>query len=362
MFRSVNPQSTIDRLSHHFFAAMETHDPETHNRSVTGWSGRYERVGRDFHGELTELWLWPLQVVHERLHRPCFYQGSPWSGALAFFSIVEARGNMSVQGRPLETGAVTVLPCGLEVDSFSSGPMEHFTIAVDQSALVDYARQVLGIDIPGELLSQSLSITEPEAVGAYHSCVASILDELTARPALLDEEQSRRRLRDRLLNMLIQALVANLGTARSLSPPSTRSYIVEKAVQYMDARVADPLVMVDLCHAIRVCPRTLRYSFEAVVGVAPTQYLLSMRLGRVRRALLQANTASNVQCVAAQFGFSHMGRFARFYQDAFGELPSDTLRRRDIKRARVSAGLDRRRTTQRLSHDDGVRLQAVGHR
>jgi AraC family ethanolamine operon transcriptional activator len=128
----------------------------------------------------------------------------------------------------------------------------------------------------------------------------------------------------------------------------------------MNARLADPFEMVDLCQAIRVCPRTLRYSFDEVVGVAPTQYLLAIRLGRVRRALLQAHAASNVQCAAAQFGFSHMGRFARFYQDAFGERPSDTLRRSSSRPALANAAPDRRWSAGRFCQNRKIRLQAVG--
>ena len=62
--------------------------------------------------------------------------------------------------------------------------------------------------------------------------------------------------------------------------------------------------------------------------MAPTAYLIRLRLHRVRRALLAARRGSTtVSSAALEFGFWHFGEFSRAYRDCFGELPSQTLRR-----------------------------------
>jgi AraC family transcriptional regulator, ethanolamine operon transcriptional activator len=49
----------------------------------------------------------------------------------------------------------------------------------------------------------------------------------------------------------------------------------------------------------------------------------------VRQALLAATHGSTtVSAVALDWGFWHFGEFSRAYKGCFGELPSDTLRRR----------------------------------
>jgi len=49
----------------------------------------------------------------------------------------------------------------------------------------------------------------------------------------------------------------------------------------------------------------------------------------VRQALLAATQGSTtVSIEALNWGFWHFGEFARAYKECFGELPSDTLRRK----------------------------------
>jgi AraC family ethanolamine operon transcriptional activator len=102
----------------------------------------------------------------------------------------------------------------------------------------------------------------------------------------------------------------------------------------MESRLAGLISIADVCAAVRVCPRTLGYSFEEVLGISPSRYLMSIRLSRVRRELLSLGNELSVQSIAARWGFWHMGRFARYYRDTFGERPSDTIRARGGARRR----------------------------
>jgi AraC family ethanolamine operon transcriptional activator len=326
--------AALERVPHHFYTGRQTHDDETHRDCMTGWRCVYEHIGRQsFRGEVTELWLYPFQIIRERLDQPCLVRGVAWPGALVFMSVTEAQGNFSVGGRAVRPNELTILPRDFEFEGLNSAPVESLAIAVKEAALVEFARFECGANISAESLRHSIAITDSEAVNEYRRSVICILEELQARPLLLDEERFRAELRVQVLRMLVGMMVAHIPSAQRLSPPTTRSYVVEKAAQYMEVHLADPMEMFHLCRAVRVCSRTLRYSFEEVVGVSPTQYLMALRLGRVRRALLQDGASTNVQCVAARFGFTHMGRFARFYFDAFGERPSDTLRRSALERA-----------------------------
>jgi AraC family ethanolamine operon transcriptional activator len=61
--------------------------------------------------------------------------------------------------------------------------------------------------------------------------------------------------------------------------------------------------------------------------MSPKQYLLTVRLHGVRRALSDAGfRATTVTDVATDHGFFELGRFAASYREAFGEAPSETLR------------------------------------
>jgi transcriptional regulator GlxA family with amidase domain len=66
---------------------------------------------------------------------------------------------------------------------------------------------------------------------------------------------------------------------------------------------------------------------------------LPPRLQLVRDELLRSDAEVNVTTMALRYGFSHLGRFSAYYRATFGEMPSETLRRRratSTSRARQS--------------------------
>lgn len=321
-------QST-DFIPSRSFESAETHDATEHARRLTGWRGvHFEHVGRQpFQGHVADLCLRPIQIMHEYIDQPCVYHGAAWPGSLLFLSNLAADGDMYCAGRRINDSAITMFPWYFSSNAFMRGAARSVLIAVDERALADYARAVLNREMPRDQLRRALSITNAETVEAFQRCALGIIGELTDRPKLLESDSYMASVKNQVLDMLVRIVDSSVAESRLLSPPSTRSYIVEKANHYMSSRLADPLEISEVCDALRVSPRTLRYSFEEMVGVSPAQYLLALRLGRVRRDLLKAGKFGRIHCIAERHGFAHMGRFAKFYGDAFGERPSETCRR-----------------------------------
>ena len=60
----------------------------------------------------------------------------------------------------------------------------------------------------------------------------------------------------------------------------------------------------------------------------PYSYVLKLRLNRIRHELVtDAEAACTITMVAHRWNVAEMGRFAAWYRDLFGELPSQTLMR-----------------------------------
>ena len=92
----------------------------------------------------------------------------------------------------------------------------------------------------------------------------------------------------------------------------------------------DPTEMLDLrsmSKATGLNPRTLQRTFQAEYGLCPQEWLRVERLNRVREDLLRAEPGNSVTDVATRWGFFHLGRFAQYYRELFGERPSETARR-----------------------------------
>jgi AraC family ethanolamine operon transcriptional activator len=152
------------------------------------------------------------------------------------------------------------------------------------------------------------------------------------RPDLFNE---RREERDAAQVELLELLLAILDATTDFEPSRSdrsrqaQNRIVKIAEDYALSRARDPLYVSDLCRVAGVGERTLQCAFKQVMGLTPITYLNRVRLHRVRQALLAAPRGSTtISAEALKWGFWHFGEFSRAYKDCFGELPSDTLRRK----------------------------------
>jgi len=159
-----------------------------------------------------------------------------------------------------------------------------------------------------------------------------LVDTAARQPALFDHRKDRR---DAAQVEMIETLLATLGTARNIEPTradharQSQSLVVKTAEDWALSHAHDRIYVTDLCRAAGVSERALEYAFKEVMGLTPMAYLVRLRLHRARQALLAGTHGSTtVSAVALDWGFWHFGDFSRAYKDCFGELPSDTLRRK----------------------------------
>jgi AraC family transcriptional regulator, ethanolamine operon transcriptional activator len=159
-----------------------------------------------------------------------------------------------------------------------------------------------------------------------------LVDAAARQPALFNERETERIAAH---VELVELLLAILGGAHDFEPSRSdrtrqaQSLIVKTVEEFALSQTDTQLYVSDLCRVAGVSERTLEYAFKEVMGLTPVTYLIRLRLHRVRRALLAATQGTTtVSTEALDWGFWHFGEFSRAYRDCFGELPSDTLRRK----------------------------------
>ena len=110
-------------------------------------------------------------------------------------------------------------------------------------------------------------------------------------------------------------------------PKITRREIVRAAQEALEER--EHYSVRELVATTGVTERTLRRAFQEFFGVGPHRYLQLRSLHAIYRELRAAEPdETSVSRVLADHGAWEFGRVAGRYQQLFGELPSETLRRR----------------------------------
>lgn len=121
------------------------------------------------------------------------------------------------------------------------------------------------------------------------------------------------------------------GVQRNTSAVTKRKLLFAQAVlrrvdEYLRANLANHFDLKALAHAAGTTPRTLQRTFVNAYGVTPQQWARCFALHHAREQLRAADWhVFTVEGIANECGFHHMGRFAEYYHDLFGELPSITL-------------------------------------
>ena len=120
---------------------------------------------------------------------------------------------------------------------------------------------------------------------------------------------------------------------RAFAVLTTRHYrqIVDRFEEAARVRLGDPRTIPDICATLAISQRTLARAVRAVRGTTPARHLHGLALAEARAAL-QDPAARSVKQVALRCGFRELGRFAADYRAAFGENPSETLRRSSAAR------------------------------
>lgn len=113
--------------------------------------------------------------------------------------------------------------------------------------------------------------------------------------------------------------------------------VVRRAERFMRDRAATPITVTDVAAHLDITLRSLQQGFRQWRATTPQAALRRIRLDLARDLLLAADREASVTEIALSCGFSHLGRFSAYYQSAFGEPPSATLRRRRPRLLRAAA-------------------------
>ncbi len=102
---------------------------------------------------------------------------------------------------------------------------------------------------------------------------------------------------------------------------------VRKARAFIESNLREEIGLGDIAAAVGVCARLLQKAFSHQCGCSPMRFVTQTRLQRIRQELESPTNDAKIVDVMMNYGFTQGGKFAKEYQQLFGENPSDTLKR-----------------------------------
>ncbi|ODU06442.1 MAG: hypothetical protein ABS81_04365 [Pseudonocardia sp. SCN 72-86] len=209
-----------------------------------------------------------------------------------------------------------------------SPDLDLILLRVDSGPFEEFARDLTGRDDAGCCITPHL--TDPRVLSGLLGSIRLI--QLTAEqfPAGGGWPSAvAARVRDQVMLAMLLAQPTLREHLQQDSRPSVARRAVDEAVEVVRADPVRHLTTVSLAAGVGVSVRALQAGFREILDTTPHAYILDARLRRAREELQSARAGKgcSVAVVARRWGFVNLGRFASNYEQAYGEKPSDTLRR-----------------------------------
>ncbi|MFI9806604.1 AraC family transcriptional regulator [Streptomyces sp. NPDC052301] len=253
-------------------------------REVTAWRPRVPGVVEVFHAHFTE-YAYPMHV-HDA-----------WTLLIVDDGAVRYDLDRHEHGTPHDT--VSLLPPHVPHNGSPATPdgFRKRVVYLDSSRLGD---EFIGPAVDGPDLRDPVLRLR---VGQLHSALARPGDELEAESRLVLVGE---RLRDHL--------------RRRAEPVTPRRdpALGRRLRELLDTRVVDGVSLEEAARLLHAHPAHLVRAFSGAYGIAPHQYLMSRRVGRARRLLLDGLAPGEV---APATGFYDQAHLTRHFKKLVGVTP-----------------------------------------
>ena len=126
---------------------------------------------------------------------------------------------------------------------------------------------------------------------------------------------------------IIKGLPNNYTEELQYQHESALAAYVRKAQAFIESHLHEDITVGDIATAVGVCARLLQKAFAHQCGCSPMRFVTQSRLERIRQRLDRSTADTKIGDVMMDYGFTQGGKFAKEYQQLFGEKPSETLKR-----------------------------------
>jgi len=147
---------------------------------------------------------------------------------------------------------------------------------------------------------------------------------------LADSDLLAAKVNSALIECILRSMRHTYSGLFEMQVPTGASWQLRRAINYIRAHAERPIRVGDIAQASNLGTRSLNETFRKQLNTTPSIYLRQVRLEKVQQELAYGPEDIPISSIARRWGFMHLGHFAGHYREAFGELPTETRRRKRI--------------------------------
>lgn len=299
-------------------------------RLLPGWEQSYSQIGKGtFTGSVSRVHNGAVRFFNEQMNREVLQTGGLSDDKIGFGVPMQVGSKSYLCGEPADVGQLLVFSGASGFEFLSPQKFRFYGVEI----ACDEAHDAILLQLAGQLkqifVGRERAITlNPED----RHVLARSLDSIYRRNVNTSADMPKTGAQMDALNRQIVGTVLDCLSGDVDGPVRIVKHwkIVTRIRDLVQCNPLCPRTVAELTVELGVSRRTIQNACRDILDVSPVQFLRSLRLSEVRRAI---ETAPSVTDVATEYGFWHLSYFSRDYRAMFGETPSETLER--YRRGRV---------------------------
>ena len=303
-------------------------DFDQFSQEMRGWNLCFSQLDRGhFEGKLHQISIPDFLLMNVKFNRLLKQDGEQPEGMRTFALLSEDSSQVIWYTRQTMHNCLMLFPKDTRVEAVSYPGFNVYALSISEKLLTKILHRDDTSSLKDLLLHGGRVESCPDKIQALRYLLKQTFLLVQSSPGLVDNAFFQKELHSNLTHMF--SCVLNFeGANIDLAPIHERTQLILDIKSWLEEALPEHHSVYDLCEKFRVTHRTMQRAFIEKCGVPPKQYLLALRLNKVRKDLCYSDFShGKVSDVANRWGFWHMGDFAQFYRRQFGELPSETLRR-----------------------------------
>ena len=311
----------------HFFLRESFSDFDAFTYAVRDWDLNFRQLDSGpLQADVLQFSGTNSLIAHARFSRRFDQRGATPPGLWTFGIFSRRCPSLVWHDNEINNNYIVIYKPGSEIDCVSRQGFEVFTTSFPEETLNQIAHSHGLPDIQRLVKGGDHIEVSAKDLAVVRRLIRKMI--LTAESSeVIGKEKAFSFYEEEVLGQIV-SILARSQPLKNVSP-LTRNRAIQKVKDFLVSHPQKVVTVSRLCTISGVSERTLQYAFLKHYGVSPKTYLKNYRLNGVRSELWNSDPGTNrVSDVAGNWGFWHMGQFAADYRKLFGELPSETLRRR----------------------------------
>lgn len=229
---------------------------------------------------------------------------------------------LSLNCENLKKNNVIIIPPYTHISSIFLGNISQiYRIAINKKSIERITNGKFN------LLNRQIKMMNISNIEQIRKDMTSIFKYANLLKKMDNSDETRKEIETRSEDMLHVAMKILIDSQEHRSKLSNQDLF--HAISFIRYLRDEDFDMNKIARQTGIKDRTLRYKFLNSLNVSPKRFHMSLRLHEVMKALKKGDNKTIISDIANIWGFWHMGQFAKDYKQFYGELPSETLKKRD---------------------------------